>query len=142
VAEGAPSRFAVFLERSLQLLSRDAPEHFAAMRAHAHNLAVIVAVEGSAPVRLQLDVVPWLGPAGHAEVLVALGEDDLDAILEGVLGIEHALERDRLLLRGELVHLLSFFAALDAWLHGAMRCAAMPALFDDYLARVAAPASA
>ena len=139
MADYASDRFAAFLARALQLLAHDTPEHLARVRAQLHGLAVQITIGEHTPLRVQLDVAPWIGPAAHAEVQVALSEHDLIAVLAGQLTIERALELDRLLLRGELPHLDQFFTALDTWLHGAVRSQSMPALFDEYLATSPSP---
>jgi hypothetical protein len=135
VADASTQRFAVFLERSLQLIARETPEHFAAVQGRMRGLAVLVGVGAPASVRVQLDVAPWLGPPAHAEVVAEIEPAALRDILDGRLTLEAALEADRLLLRGELGHLLRFIEALEAWIHGAVRCSSMPELLSEYLLR-------
>ena len=131
--------FAQFVERSLALLREEAPEHFQRVREHARGLRVDVSIDRETPVRLQLDSEPWTTrtPATEAHVYAEIRQSNLIAILEGVLAIDEAIEAERLQLRGQLDHLLSFLEALRCWFHGAVRAPSFPALHAEYLAAVA-----
>jgi hypothetical protein len=61
----------------------------------------------------------------------------LIAILQGALAMDDAIEADRLQLRGQLDHLLSFLEALRCWFHGAVRAPSFPALHAEYTASIA-----
>jgi len=139
VAKATESAFATFLARSLELLLEQSPAHFLAVRRRMRGLSVRIAIDGEAPVRVQLDARPFVGPDAHADIVAGVARQHLAALLDGALTIEDAVDDDRLRLQGALDGLLSFLDALEAWIHGAVRCPAFPTLYREFLAGATQP---
>ena len=122
-----------YVEASLKVLEREAPVHFAAVKSRLGGLTALIRVDDATPFRLDLASMPWVGSAAVGDVDVGLSPVDIESLLTGALTIEEAITDDRLLVRGELDHVLDFLDALGAWLHGAIRAPSMPALSAKYL---------
>jgi hypothetical protein len=134
VADPSTTRFGDHLSRSMDVLRRDRPVHFAAARRALNGLAAAIHVEGEPTVRACLDQPPWVTYGETAEIDIELSQRDLLALLRGQMTLEAATEDGRLRLRGEIDHLASFLEALNAWLHGALRCPALGRMHGAYLA--------
>ena len=135
MAKSGAGAFAPYLERSLALLEREAPVHFAATRRALGGRAVAITIGAAHSVSVCLEqVAPWVrrGDAGEVEVAAAL--PDLNALLRGEFTIEEGLDAGRLSVRGALDHVLAFLDALTAWLHGAMRTGSLTELHRNFLA--------
>jgi hypothetical protein len=133
VVDPGSARFGAFLERSLRLLAREAPAHFAAVRAKLQTTSINISLDGAAPICVQLAVEPWVAPASSTELTAAISQRDLIDLLQGAFTIDAAILTERLQLRGPLDDLLGFLDALHAWLHGAVRCPSFAALHLQYI---------
>jgi hypothetical protein len=54
------------------------------------------------------------------------------SVLAGDRSLADALRDDALVARGSLRDLVTVLAALDAFVHGAVRCREMPELFEEF----------
>jgi hypothetical protein len=140
--------FGQYLAQALGLLRSESPVHFQATRQRLGGLAILIRIAGDVPVRVRLEgevAATWVARAdhvgGHAHVgasdsgvEISTSRADLDGFLRGAFTLEEGLEANRLTVRGALDDVLAFLEALNAWLHGALRCPSFPSLHRRFLA--------
>jgi hypothetical protein len=143
VADAPASLLGQRLEQALALVAREAPVHFAAMRARLGARTAGVRVGDEPPLHVSLvGAPPWVraeAPA-PADLHLALTRATLARLLRGEASIEEAILDETLGARGEVPALLAFFEALSSWLHGAMRAPSLPQLHAQCLADTLAAA--
>ena len=71
-------------------------------------------------------------PEGDALVTIETSRALVRSVLAGRVTLAEGLRTDALRARGALRDLVAVLSALEAFVHGAVRCAAMPELFDDF----------
>jgi hypothetical protein len=71
-------------------------------------------------------------PEGHPSVTIETSRSLVDDVLAGRCTLAEGLRDDALRARGTLRDLVAVLAALEAFVHGAVRCEAMPELLDDF----------
>jgi hypothetical protein len=71
-------------------------------------------------------------PHGDAHITIETSRDLVRQVLAGRCSLADALRNDALRARGALRDLVALLAALEAFVHGAVRCEAMPVLFDKF----------
>ena len=71
-------------------------------------------------------------PEGDPPVAIDTSRALVRQVLAGACSLEQALRDDRLRARGALRDLVAVLSALEAFIHGAVRCEAMPKLFDEF----------
>lgn len=71
-------------------------------------------------------------PHGDALVTIATSRALVRDVLAGRCSVAEALRDDSLRARGALRDLVAALGALEAFVHGAVRCKAMPALFQEF----------
>lgn len=112
--------------------------HFAELRRRLGARVVVVRIGEAPPISVCVEgAPPWVGSQANGTVSLALSEQDLRELLRGELALEDGVLSDRINLKGGVDHLLAFFDAVIAWLHGALRSPSLPLLQDRYLARPA-----
>jgi len=122
--------FAAFLELSLRLLARQAPECYA--RLARVGDAVRFAVEGE-PVRLRFESGRHrIDRQGAAALEVRSDRGTIGALAAGELSLLDAILTERFGLRGTADAAARFDAALLAFVDGAVRYPSFPALFDAF----------
>jgi hypothetical protein len=125
-----------YLEQALGAVAREAPLHFRVLRERMGAGAVLIQISGAERLRVCLaEDPPWVSAEGAGQVCVQLAEPDLDALLQGELTLEEALEAERLAILGELDEVLRLLDVLQCWLHGALRSPSLPKLHQQFLAR-------
>jgi hypothetical protein len=135
VVDRSSRRFGAYLRRSLRLLSRDSPFHFAAARRAAGGMAAVVHIDGEPPIAVQLERPPFVARGDVGAVRVDVSLATLDALLSAEIAIDDAIDDESLRLRGEADALSDCLDALHAWVHGAMRCPSLGHLHARYVAR-------
>lgn len=129
-----PGPFGRFLGRALGALEREAPGwHTALARAvGAAGLALDVGDESfalrfdGAELRLDPAPPPDRGPA----LRVATDRATIVALADGDISLVHALESDRLFVRGPLDDVLRFDTALLSFFEGAVRAPSLAPMLD------------
>ena len=128
------------LAESLALLEREAPECARRLAARLRGLPVDLSVDREA-LALQSDGARVrLAPPGDDPAPVALVTTRavIAAVLDGRLLLTDAVLADRIAVRGPLSDLLTCHAALQDYVHGAVRSPSFPALLDRFRARLGA----
>jgi hypothetical protein len=138
------SEFGDFLARSLAILERERPRHYAALCAAMRDRVALFRVDGP-PVlvsfgegRATVDPVITRAPVG---IESALSKQTILDLLDGELSLEEAVLSDRFFVRAPVSELHVFFQALLHYLRGAVRCPSLPTLLAAYR-RGDAPAAA
>jgi hypothetical protein len=135
-------RFGHYLQQALALLHAESPVHFEATRRRLAGRAILIRIAGDVAVCVHLDGTDtdWVArfdggnrPAAVAAVEIATSRADLESFLRGAFTLEEGLEANRLDVRGALDDVLAFLEALNAWLHGALRCPSFPPLHQRFL---------
>ncbi len=142
MAEQTSARFAEYLRRSLELLREHSPLHFHEARRALNGKSATIQIDGESALTVSLETAPWLSARTDGEVRLSLGSPDLLKLLSGLTTIEQAIAEDRLRIRGRVEHLTDFLTALNAWLHGALRCPSLARLHRAYLDGHVAPSRA
>ena len=128
-----PPDLRAFLDRSFEVLAREAPDASSRLgRALAGlHLCVIdgdrrfaVRQVGS---RLVSDAI-----SGDEPVITSIDRATILALVDGVLSLEDAVRQDRLLVRASPPHCARVFDALAIYVRGAIRCPSFPALLVDF----------
>jgi hypothetical protein len=129
------------LEQALELVAREAPGHFAVMRAQLGARTADVRVGDEPPLYVSLVSAPWVRAAPAVPELdlhLALSRATFARLLRGESSIEESILDETLGARGDVPALLAFFDALSSWLHGAMRAPSLPQLHAQCLAETLA----
>jgi hypothetical protein len=135
----AERRLANDLEEALAVVERESPLHHAEMARCLGPLAAVIRVGGDAPMRVSLaEGLPRVSARGDGQIHVALTEPVLERLLRGELTLDDGVVDGSISARGELEHVLAWFDALGAWLHGALRSPSLPHLHQRFLAPVLA----
>jgi hypothetical protein len=130
---GAPT-VAAQLTSALDILESDVRTAHAEMARRLGERRVRISVDEEtfdvAPLRGRLRVSE---PEGDASVTIETSRALMREVLSGECPLEQALRNDSLRARGTLRDLVAVLSALEAFVHGAVRCgAAMPKLFDQF----------
>ena len=127
-------RFGEYLDRSIDLLRRRCPVHFAAARDAMRGRSAVIRVAGEPAIQARFDAPPWVIGGETGDVHIELLPIDLAVLLRGEATLEEATEDGRLRVRGDIDDLADLRDALDAWLHGAFRYPAFARMHRAYLA--------
>jgi hypothetical protein len=71
-------------------------------------------------------------PNDEADVAIGTSRATIREVLAGTTTMDEALHTDGLEARGTLRDLVAVLAALEAFVHGALRCEHMAELFDEF----------
>lgn len=123
-----------YLERSLALLARERPENFRRFCAALRGLRVHIQVDDErfTVVGDGLSARVQAGARGEAVAEFTVRRSALLEVIDGRRTLAEALARGELGVRGPLPRLHELRAALLAYVHGAVRCRAFPALLERY----------
>ncbi len=80
----------------------------------------------------EADGVTFLPFAGEAHVELQTDRPTIFALIDGVLGLQSAVQADRLRLRGGPDDVIRFHEGLMLWLHGAVRSPSFPGLLREF----------
>jgi hypothetical protein len=121
------------LERAFRILASDAPaaHREIACRLGAARVRITVDDEVLEVARVQNEI-QVLRSSGLATVTIDTTREAVRDVLAGRHTLADALRDDALRAFGALHDLVAVLAALDAFVHGAVRCRTMPELFDEF----------
>jgi hypothetical protein len=111
---------------ALQVLARERPDAYAAFRAALADRTISLAFADDDRAAIRDGAIGDFTP--DATVEVTTSARSLHALLHGAIAPLDAVLGDELFVRGAACDLIAVSAAMDIFLRGALRCAAMPAL--------------
>jgi hypothetical protein len=132
-ARADASTVAAQLTRAFELLAYDCCAAHTEMARRLGERRVRIGVDDETfDVASLRGLVRVCDPEGDALVTIDTSRALVRQVLAGACTLEQALRNDSLRARGALRDLVAVLAALEAFVHGAVRCAAMPQLFDRF----------
>lgn len=132
--------FSACLERSLDGLAQETPRSLERIRETLGSRRIRFEADGDSFVLEFRDGVRRLSRSDDAvDVTLGLDRDAVCDLVMGRISLEDALLTDRLELRAPIEALDDFFAALRAYLDGAVRAPSLPGIFDVYRAGRSVP---
>jgi hypothetical protein len=134
-----PRELRPFVERSLQLLEREAPHFHARVCLTLRGRRVLVgglAGSGERPFALSFDggMVDCVEPDGAEDVHFGIDRVTILALVDGEWTLEHALREERFDVRGRLGDVADLFDGWLAYVRGAIRCPSFPQLLSEFRA--------
>ena len=124
--------FAAYLTESLDRIAGDVPWAYAAILARLGARVVRVRLSGEALTIRGDGGRVRLGDDGSGDVEVSTVRAELVALADGEMTLEEAVTAERLELRGRVDDLMAGLLALEAYLHGAVRCPELSGLMDAF----------
>ncbi len=132
-ARGSEAPIATLLEQALDGLRGGCPGAHAAMARRLGGSTVRLSVDGETfDVRVERGSPRVFPPAGDATVSVRTSRATVQAVLAGRRTLADAVRADELSALGPLPALVSLLDALEAFVHGAVRCDAVAQLYHDF----------
>jgi hypothetical protein len=124
---------AAYLERAFGILAHDAPVAHAEIARRLGAARVHIQIDDEAfEVACARDQPQVLFASGNATVVIETTHECVRDVLAGRTTLAGALHGDALRARGALRDLVAVLGALDAFVHGAVRCGEMSAIFDEF----------
>ena len=122
-----------FLERSLNLLAREAPGAYSRLCGTLAGRRLCVEGDGMAfTLRFDADAAVSRAALGDEEISISVDRRSILALVDGELTLEEALRQDRLVVRGAVADAARAFDALLIFVRGAIRCPSFPALLSEF----------
>jgi hypothetical protein len=129
----APSPVATQLARAFALLAGEVPSIHTEVAARLGTVRVRLTVDDEVFDVANIDGAPRVIDAvDDASVTIATTQAVVRDVLAGGRTMAEVVRDDALRALGPLRDLVAVLAALDAFVHGAIRCHAMSALFDEF----------
>jgi hypothetical protein len=126
-------RIATLLAHAFELMQSDAPGAYAEMARRLGRSTVRIAVDDDIfDVRVEHDVPRVRDPHDHATVSVRTSRATVRDVLAGRRTLAGALRADELRAEGRASDLVAVLEALEAFVHGAVRCDAVAQLYHDF----------
>lgn len=130
-----PSDLRTFVERSLIALEYEAPASYRRLCGALAGQRVGISADGR---QFALDCngrTITAGPAdGREGIVLGTDRETILALIDGVLSLEDALRKDRLIARGGVTLAVRTFDALLIYLRGAVRCPSLPPMLEQFRA--------
>jgi hypothetical protein len=121
------------LTSAFELLARDVQAAYTEIARRLGERRVRISVDGETfDVAAPEGLARVCRPEGDPVVTIETTRALVRQVLAGACSLEQALHDDSLRARGTLHDLVAVLAALEAFVHGAVRCEAMPKLFDQF----------
>jgi hypothetical protein len=131
--EPQPTAVAEQLDRAFRILACDVPVAHREVALRLGAVRVRIHIDDEVlDVACAHEQPQVLSPSGAAAVTFATTRATVRDVLAGRSTLAEVLRNDTLRARGTLRDLVAVLAALDAFVHGAIRCEAMPELFDEF----------
>ena len=131
--EWGPAPIATLLEQAFSVLQRDCPRAHSAMAKRLGNTTVRISVDDEVFDVCVEDGAPRVrAPDGEATVSVRTTRPAVRAVLAGRRTLADAVRADEVRAEGRLAGLVSLLEALEAFVHGAVRCDAIAQLYDEF----------
>ena len=132
-ARGSQAPIATLLEQALDGLRGGCPGAHAAMARRLGGSTVRLSVDGETfDVRVERGSPRVCQPDGDASVSIRTSRATVHAVLAGRRTLVDAIRADELSAVGRLPDLVSLLAALEAFVHGAIRCDAIARLYHNF----------
>lgn len=129
----APLDLRIFLDRSFELLARDAPGAYSRVCDALGGVDLCVVDGGRRfAVRSHGGRLASGAVRGDEHVVIGVDQQTILALVDGHLSLEQALREERLFVEGSPSHAANAFDALSIYLRGAVRCTSFPALLADF----------
>jgi hypothetical protein len=124
---------ATLLKQAFDVLRGGCPDAYAAMTRRLSRAIVRVSVDGETfDVRVEQGCLRVLHPDGDASVWVRTSRTAVHAVLAGGRTLADAVRADELSALGRLPDLVALLDALEAFVHGAVRCDEIAQLYHDF----------
>jgi hypothetical protein len=124
---------AELLELSLEELRAGCPAaHTAIVRRLGETIVRITVDDEMFDVRVEDDATRVFPAHGLADVSIMTSRRAVAAVLAGASTLADAVRADEVCARGRLFHLVSVLAALEAFVHGAVRCGGIAHIYDEF----------
>jgi hypothetical protein len=131
-AVGPEAPIATMLERAVDVLRGGCPRAHAEMARRLGSATVRLAVDDETfDVRVERGAPRIRPPDGMPTVLVRTTRPALRAVLAGRRTLADAVRADEVRAEGRLPDLVTLLGALEAFVHGAVRCDAIALLYRD-----------
>jgi hypothetical protein len=120
------------LEVAFALLARSVPTALDEIARRLGTRRVRITVDDEAFDVIATDKLRVTSPTDEADVTIATSRATIRDVLAGITTMDEALHTDGLEARGTLRDLVAVLNALEAFVHGAVRCEHMAELFDEF----------
>lgn len=138
-AGGSAGPFATLLERAFDLLRAGCPRAHAEVARRLGGSTVHLSVDDEVVgVSVQEGALRVRLPDGEATVSVHTTRAAVRAVLAGRRTLADAVRTDAVRAEGRLPDLVALLGALDAFVHGAVRCGKIAQLYDEFQSERAA----
>ena len=128
----APRSLRSFLDRSLTILAREAPDSYRRLCTTLAGRRLRVSGDDE---EFGLDFhdrsVVTTAARGDEAIVAGIDRRTIVAMVDGHLTIEEALRLDRLSVRAAVTDALMAFDGIEIYLRGAVRCPSFPGLLDQ-----------
>ncbi len=132
-AGGPVAPVATLLTRAFEVLGSGCPRAHAEMARRLGSATVRLAVDDETfDVRVERGAPRIYPPDGMPTVLVRTTRAALKAVLAGRRTLADAVRADEVRAEGRLPDLVALLGALEAFVHGAVRCDKIARLYDDF----------
>lgn len=124
-----------FLDRSLTILAREAPDSYRRLCTMLAGRRLRVTGDNE---EFGLDFhdrsVATTAARGDEAIVAGIDRRTIVAMIDGHLTIDEALRLDRFGVRAAVTDALTAFDGIEIYLRGAVRCPSFPGLLDDFRA--------
>jgi hypothetical protein len=130
---GAAAPVATLLKRAFEVLGSGCPRAHREMARRLGDSTVRLSVDDEVfDVHVERDAPRVRAPAGSPTVSVCTTRSAVRAVLAGRRRLADAVRADEVRAEGRLRDLVAVFEALEAFVHGAVRCDKIAQLYDDF----------
>ena len=124
---------ATLLERAFEVLRGACPRAHAEMARRLGESTVRLSVDGEVfDVRVEKGIPRVHSPHGEASVCVRTTRAAVRSVLAGRRTLADAVCADEVRVEGRLADLVTLLEALEAFVHGAVRCDEVAQLYDEF----------
>ena len=122
-----------FLERSLTVLAREAPESYRRLCGALTGRRIRVD-DGERPFALRFDAgaVLCADADGQESIFAGIDRPTVLSLIDGAITLEGALRSDRLVVRAGVTDVAVAFEGLLVYVRGALRCPSFPDLLSEF----------